>query len=200
MNPRNALSAVAFAASLCSLSAAAHAASTVVPNDPNDPTGATDATHEPAATPEVDAWQAHRLALLAHLGVGAPIGVLGLSGEYAFTPWASAGLGVGSVDGKSANVAAMGRWRLPLGEHFGTGVGVGASFGRPFTIDLHFCWQARCPDAPPPEYVLAADGEVYLEGRADFGLVARLYGGLHQGLTKERPQNGYAGLAVGWSF
>ena len=199
MNPRNALSAVALAASLCSLSVAAHAASND-PDDPKDATTATDAVREPAATPAVDAWQAHRLALLAHLGVGAPIGVLGLSGEYAFTPWASAGLGVGSVDGKSANVAAMGRWRLPLGEHFGTGVGVGASFGRPFTIDLRFCWQSPCADAPPPEYVLAADGEVYLEGRADFGLVARLYGGLHQGLTKERPQNGYAGLAVGWSF
>jgi hypothetical protein len=149
---------------------------------------------EPRPEPR-DVWSARPFAILGHVQTIGPMGVFGISGEYSFNPYFSAGLGLGMSSDPQGS--AMARFRLPLDEHFGAGVGLGASYGKPFT--LHLCVWSPCTQHEDPA-VLSGDTEIFVEGRTTSGFTARLYGGAHQQLAFERRMNGYVGVAGGWSF
>jgi hypothetical protein len=145
--------------------------------------------HHPNDDGARDMWTRRRFTLLVHGEALGPLGLGGVSAQYAFTRWLSASIGLGGNPRPQA--AAMVRLRAPLDDHFGAGFALGASYGSPFHV---------CRDGCDPEPSrLSADAEVYVEGRASSGLVARLYGGVHKALRFEGAA-GYAGAAVGWSF
>ena len=198
--PRRSIRAIAGILSLSSVLAA-------LPSPAEAQTGDTLATLAPAIDRELvdettepparsrDVWAARPFAVLGHVQTVGPFGVFGISGEYAFNPIFSAALGVGMSSHPQGN--AMARFRLPLDDHFGAGVGLGASYGKPFTLDL--CLWAPCTPRDEPA-VVSGDTELFVEGRATNGFTARLYGGVHQQLGAERRMNGYFGIAGGWAF
>ena len=196
-NPRFIALVLASSIPLCaSLASAAKVTDSVAVIEPTTAAGSIiDETKGDATRPPSDLWAARPLAILGHVQTIGPMGVFGLSAEYSFNPYFAAGLGVGT-NGDTQG-AAMARFRLPLDDHFGAGVGLGASYGKPFTLD--FCVWAPCKIEPKPA-VLSGDAELYVEGRTTSGFTARLYGGVHQQLSWERRMNGYFGIAGGWSF
>jgi hypothetical protein len=77
----------------------------------------------------------------AHLGLGAPLGVLGVAADYSLLPAVSmgAGLGVGSgLDGPSPHAALLAHLRPVYGVRNALVVDAGYSFGgyRRFQLDL----------------------------------------------------------------
>lgn len=183
----NRLTALVLASSVSLLASSASAAPT--PNAPVD-----DVAAEP--TTSHDVWVARPIVVLGHVQTLGPLGVFGVSAEYSFNPYFSAGLGVGT-NGETQG-QAMARFRLPLDDHFGAGVGVGASYGRPFKLDL--CFWDPCPTPERPPAVVSGDTELFVEGRTTGGFTARLYGGVHQQIDGDRRMNGYFGIGGGWAF
>jgi len=90
-----------------------------------------------AATPRSrrTSWTGDRLALLAHVGIGAPGGALGLDLDVAPIPYLALGASVGVSPGEGLQLALMPRLRAPLGTLAGgqktfLTFGAGVSLGR----------------------------------------------------------------------
>jgi hypothetical protein len=103
---------------------APHVSSSVPTPEAHDPE-----TSVPAAM--VDPWKARPFSVEAHVGLGAPLGLLGLGLDASPVPFFSAMIGVGT-NGSSLQYAAQGRLRFP-GGNWGFGIGAGASMGGPYT-------------------------------------------------------------------
>ena len=108
------------------------------------------------ATPSLrTSWTGDRLALLAHIGIGAPAGALGLDLDVAPIPYFALNVSVGRSE-NGAQYALMSRARLPIGtlaakQNTYLTFGVGPSFGR--YENLHSCAGLSCL------ILIGADGE-----------------------------------------
>jgi hypothetical protein len=73
-------------------------------------------------------WDDLLLTPRGHLGLGTPVGFLGVSGELNLIEYLALQLGVGS-NGEGPQLEFMGYGRLPLGTDVGLTLGAGASWG-----------------------------------------------------------------------
>ncbi len=105
-----------------------------------------------------------------HLGMGTPVGSLGVSGELGALRYMALQLGVGS-NGEGVQLALMGYGRLPLGDTLALDLGVGLSEGayvhRTNVIDADHSDDTRWDAA------VFANGEVALETLAKGGFSTR---------------------------
>lgn len=199
MKTRTFLTALALASSppFLFLASFAHAETSIVREAPRPIDEKIDEKIDEAKTTPSDVWEARPFAINGHVQTVGPLGMFGLSGEYSFNRYVSGSLGFGSNGAWQGG--AMARLRWPLEDHFGVGLGVGGSYGRPFTLRLCMFGRADCPDELKPA-TMNGDGELFVEGRTSNGFAGRVYGGIHQQLDHEKATSGYVGLGFGLTF
>lgn len=73
-------------------------------------------------------WNDLLLTPRGHIGLGTPVGFLGVSGELNVIEYLAIQLGVGT-NGEGPQLALMGYGRLPVGANVGLALGAGASWG-----------------------------------------------------------------------
>ena len=138
------------------------------------------ATRSPAFRRETP-WEAQPFSLLAHVGVFSPIGVTGVTLDYAPNRWFVLGGGAGT-NARSYELEGAVKGRLLLDDVLATGAGLGLAYGQPRTWCYHAFDPPTC-DAPGP--VPSAFLEVYIDARSVNGVIARLYGGVLSPLRGE---------------
>jgi hypothetical protein len=157
-------------------------------------------------------------AVYVEVGLGSPLGVLGIESVTRVAPWLelSAGLGMGldaAESGVSPSLGNVLQWsvmpRLLLGNGLGGfTLGVGMSGGNSGDWDSNFlCFYDSCPTTHALDYVVWANVEVGAEVWMPFGLAGRLFGGWAHGwcvsssclsdLTTNMP---YIGAGIGYAF
>jgi hypothetical protein len=132
-----------------------------------------------------------QFALMAHGGLYTPLGLGGVTIEYAALPWLVAAAGAGT-NANALELTAGGKLRLMMADRTVTGVGFGFGYGQPYSS----CWvplaAPRCalPDAAPN-----AHAEIYFETRPTPTLVSRVYAGmLNSVLLGHQPSSDTVGL------
>jgi hypothetical protein len=98
---------------------------------PLSPAGATDPSDSTGGP-----WSQRPLALIVHVGLGTPVGFVGLGAEYSFNDYLAVEAGAG-INGVGPQGAAMGRLRLPIGDRalmLGAGVSAGPYRWREITF------------------------------------------------------------------
>jgi hypothetical protein len=142
-------------------------------------------------------WETHPVSILAHVGAGTPLGITGVTLEYAATPWWMVGGGFGT-NTRRLNAGADTGPQLVLGEYLALGLRMGGAYGAPYSR----CLLASHETCDPPDARLSAYGYLYLEARATRGFLGRLYGGASNTLAPESERAAQASLApfVGLAF
>jgi hypothetical protein len=135
--------------------------------------------------------EAKQFSIMGHAGLYTPLGLSGVTLEYAALPWLVASAGAGT-NLSSMELAAGGKLRLMLADHSVTGLGLGFGYGQPYSS----CWvplaAPRCalPDSAPNAHV-----EVYLETHPSKTLVSRVYAGMMNAIqVGHRPTDENAGI------
>jgi hypothetical protein len=120
-------------------------------------------------------WDELLLVPRAHLGLGTPVGFLGVSGELNLIEYLALQLGVGT-NGEGPQLAFMGYGRLPVGADVGLNLGAGVSEGayvyRSNLIDADHSDDTRWDSA------VFLDGEIGLETLSPGGFSMRASLGL----------------------
>ena len=173
-----------------------------------------------AVAPSVteDPKPALQTAVYVEVGLGSPVGVLGIESVTRVAPWLelSGGLGMGLDAAESGVPATLGnvlQWsfmpRLLLGNSLGgLTLGVGMSGGNSGDWDSNaFCFYDSCPTTHALDYVVWANAEVGAEVWMPFGLAGRVFAGWAHGwcisssclpdLTTNMP---YVGAGIGYAF
>jgi hypothetical protein len=147
--------------------------------------------------------QARQFSLMGHAGLYTPLGLGGVTIEYAALPWLVASAGAGT-NANALELAAGGKLRLMLADRTVTGLGFGFGYGQPYSS----CW---VPLAPPrcalPDAAPNAHAEIYFETRPAKTLVSRVYTGMmnstllgHQPTAENAGLIPYLGVAFGTVF
>jgi len=138
-------------------------------------------------------WEAQPFSLLAHIGLFSPIGVTGVTLDYAPNRWFVLGGGAGT-NARSYELEGAVKGRLLLDDVLATGAGLGLAYGQPRSWCYHAFDPPTCA-APGP--VPSAFMEVYVDARSVNGVIARLYGGVLSPLRGE-VQSSFLGLSTTW--
>jgi hypothetical protein len=147
--------------------------------------------------------QAKQFSVMGHAGLYTPLGLGGLTVEYAALPWLVASAGAGT-NLSSVELSAGGRLRVMLADHMMTGLGLGFGYGQPYSS----CWvPLAAPRCALPDSAPNANAEVYMETRPDKTLVSRVYAGMMNALQVGHQPNRenagivpYLGVAFGTTF
>jgi len=138
-------------------------------------------------------WEAQRFSLLAHVGLDSPIGVTGVTLDYAPNRWFVLAGGAGT-NARSYELEGAVKGRLVLDDFLATGAGLGLAYGQPRT----WCYHAfDPPTCDPPGAVPSAFLEVYVDARSVNGVIARLYAGALSPLRGE-VQSTFLALRTTW--
>ena len=138
-------------------------------------------------------WEAQPFLLLGHIGLSAPIGVTGITLDYAPNRWFVVAGGAGT-NARSYELEGASKVRLVIDETLATGAGLGLSYGQPQSWCYHAFDPPTC-NAPDP--VPSVFFEVYADARSAQGIVARFYGGALEPFRGE-VQSTFLGLHMTW--
>jgi hypothetical protein len=138
-------------------------------------------------------WEAQPFLLLGHLGLSAPIGVTGITLDYAANRWFVVAGGAGT-NARSYELEGETKVRLVFDETLATGAGLGLAYGQPQSWCYHAFDPPTC-NAPDP--VPSAFFELYMDARSAQGIVARFYGGALEPFWGD-VQSTFLGLHMTW--
>jgi hypothetical protein len=143
-------------------------------------------TSSTVAADAPDLWRERPTVLELHLGVGTPVGFIGLSLDHAPVRWlsGSAGFGLGSGrDGGSLHVALGGRARLFVSDTGAFYFGADYSTGEWILTDVDLSFVPAHGSSPEPQFEMTIysnrmhwiQGSVGYEKRRESGLTTRVY-------------------------
>lgn len=157
-------------------------------------------------------------AVYLEVGLGGPLGVLGVEWVSRVRPWLEVSWGVGfgwaaAASGSNGDVGQVLQWsvmpRLLLGnERGGATLGAGVSGGGYGDWGAKYlCFDDPCPSTYPLTYALWANAEVGGEAWLEHGLAVRFFGGWAHGwctsstICRWAPTDvPYLGAGVGYAF